>query len=146
MVAGYCWDWKSKKNHAAFDITIGDRFKMKWNLATDGSAWIIQPESVEQVGCIHTCQGLEVDYIGVIIGPDLIVRDGRVVTDGTKRALSDQSIKGYKSRLKTKPEAAKKDADEIIKNTYRTLLSRGMKGCRIYATDEETRDYFRKRL
>ena len=54
---------------------------MQWNLASDGNVWIIAPESVNEVGCIHTCQGLEVDYIGVIVGEDFIVRDGKVITD-----------------------------------------------------------------
>ncbi len=145
VVAGYCWEWKSKKNARAFDIEIGD-FKKKWNLASDGSAWLIQPGSIEQIGCIHTCQGLEMDYVGVIIGPDLIVRDGVVITDGTKRAKGDQSIKGFKGLLKWNREKALADADAVIKNTYRTLLTRGTKGCAIYCTDEETARYFKEAL
>lgn len=95
MVAGYCWPWNSKKNSEAFDIII-DRhdFRMKWNLSEDSSLWIIKPNSVNEIGCIHTCQGLEVDYIGVIIGPDLVARDGVVKTDVTKRAKSDKSVFG----------------------------------------------------
>ena len=146
LVAGYCWPWNSKTNPGAFDVVIGQHFKMKWNLTVDGSAWIIQPNSSEQVGCIHTCQGLEVDYVGVILGPDLIVRDGQVVTDGTKRAKSDQSIKGFKAWLKSNPEEANAEVDLIIKNTYRTLMTRGAKGCFIYSEDPETRDHFRKVL
>lgn len=145
IVAGYCWEWPSKKNKSAFDIQIED-FKVKWNLSEHGSAWIIHEDSVAEAGCIHTCQGLELDYVGVIIGPDLIVRDGKVVTDGLKRAKTDQSIKGFKTLLKTNPEKALSDVDLVIKNTYRTLMTRGMKGCYIYCTDKETRDYFKERL
>lgn len=145
IVAGYCWEWPSKKSRTAYDIEIGD-LKVKWNLSEHGSAWIIHPESVSEAGCIHTCQGLELDYVGVIIGPDLIVRDGKIVTDGLKRAKSDQSIKGFKGLLKSNKEKALRDVDLIIKNTYRTLMTRGMKGCYIYCTDKETRDYFRAQL
>ncbi len=73
---------------------------MQWNLTADGGLWIIAPESVEQIGCIHTCQGLEVDYVGVIIGPDLVVRDGEVVTRRRKRSRQDQSLKGFKKLLR----------------------------------------------
>lgn len=142
IVAGYCWEWPSKKKPKAFDIEI-DNLKVRWNLIAHGSAWIINPDSVTEAGCIHTCQGLELDYVGVIIGPDLIVRNGEVVTDGLKRAKTDQSIKGFKSKLKKSPDLAKAEVDIIIKNTYRTLMTRGMKGCYVYCTDKETRDYFR---
>lgn len=145
MVAGYCWKWISKKNPKLKDITIGD-YSATWNLSLHGQAWIIHPDSVNEVGCIHTCQGLELDYVGVIIGPDLIVRNGIVITDATKRAPSDLSLKGIKSMLKTDPEKAKQLADRIIKNTYRTLMTRGMKGCYIYCTDPETQKYFKNQL
>ena len=146
LVAGYCWNW-TKKDKNAKDISIPEYdFAMKWNLASDGNIWIISPNSVNEIGCIHTCQGLEVDYVGVIIGPDLIVRDGKVITDPSKRAKTDASLKGYKKDFKENPEAAAKKADAIIKNTYRTLMTRGMKGCYIYCTDKETEIYFRKAL
>jgi DUF2075 family protein len=98
------------------------------------------------VGCIHTCQGLEVDYIGVIVGPDLIVRDGRVQTVPSARDHFDKTLRGYKTRAKTNPKNAAAEADLIIKNTYRTLMTRGMKGCYVYCSDEETAGYFRDRL
>jgi DUF2075 family protein len=145
VVAGYCWPWLSKKNPQADDIIIGD-YRRQWNLGSDGSLWIIAPESIEQVGCIHTCQGLEVDYIGVIVGPDLIVRDGQVLTVPEERARHDKTIRGYKKRLKIDPDVVKEEVDMIIKNTYRTLMTRGMKGCYVYCTDEETADYFRAGL
>ena len=145
LVAGYCWNWVSKRNPALFDITFPEhQFQMKWNLDTDGSLWILAPNSVTEIGCIHTCQGLEVDYVGVIIGPDLIVRDGKVLTIPTARAKTDKSLNGYKKLLKTNPALANSRADGIIKNTYRTLMTRGMKGCYIYCTDAETTSYFKK--
>ncbi|MFK3943319.1 DNA/RNA helicase domain-containing protein [Pseudomonas monteilii] len=146
VVAGYCWPWRSKKDPGADDIVIGDDYARQWNLDQDGSLWIIAENSVEQVGCIHTCQGLEVDYIGVIIGPDLIVRDGQVITSPEARDRHDRSIRGWKTLMKAQPVFAQKEIDLIIKNTYRTLMTRGMKGCYLYCTDQETADYFRHRL
>jgi hypothetical protein len=143
LVAGYCWDWVSTKQQEKDDIVFQKYgFSMKWNLKTDGSLWIMKPESINEIGCIHTCQGLEVDYIGVIIGPDLIVRNGEFITDAAARSKNDSSVKGYKKLLNTNPEEAKNRADTIIKNTYRTLMTRGQKGCFVYCTDPETNSYF----
>jgi DUF2075 family protein len=147
LVAGYCWNWASKKaeNSSLNDIIIEEHdFAMQWNLSTDSSLWIRKPNSVSEVGCIHTCQGLEVDYIGVIIGPDFIVRNGEVIIQPDKRARTDQSLKGYKSAFKENPDSATQKAETIIKNTYRTLMTRGQKGCYIFCTDPETNTYFEK--
>lgn len=146
VVAGYCWPWLSKKDSKAADIVIGDSYARQWNLDQDGSLWIIAENSIEQVGCIHTCQGLEVDYIGVIIGPDLIVRNGHVLTVPLKRDKHDKSIRGWKKLMKEQPDLARHETDLIIKNTYRTLMTRGMKGCYLHCTDQETAQYFRSRL
>ncbi len=147
VVAGYCWKWPSKKNAQAWDIELPEfDYRRRWNLDKDGSLWIVTKGSVEQVGCIHTCQGLELDYVGVIIGPDLVYRDGHIVTDATKRASSDQSVKGLKAMLKAEPAAARDLADAIVKNTYRTLMTRGMKGCYVYCTDAPLAAYLRSRL
>ena len=145
MVAGYCWNWISKKAPALKDIVI-DGYKATWNLDTDGQAWIIKPDSVSEVGCIHTCQGLELDYVGVIVGPDLVVRDGAVVTVPEARASTDKSVHGWKALFKKDPAATKERLDAIIKNTYRTLMTRGLKGCYVHFTDKETADYFKARL
>lgn len=145
VVAGYCWDWISKKGERKrdYDIVFKEHgFRKQWNLDDDGSLWIRKPDSVHQVGCIHTCQGLECDYIGVIIGPDLVVRDGKVVTLPKARSKMDSTMKGFGKLLRVDPEAAAAKADLIIKNTYRTLMSRGQKGCYIHCTDPETAAYF----
>lgn len=147
LVAGYCWDWISKRDPEAFDITFDEhRFAMQWNLNKDGNLWILQDNSVEEIGCIHTCQGLELDYVGVIIGPDLVVREGEIKTNGLARSRNDSTIRGYKKMLREDPEKAKQRADQIIKNTYRTLMTRGMKGCYVWSVDEETNEYFRTAL
>ena len=146
ILAGYCWDWprEHRRNTDYHDIQIGD-FGISWNL-DNGEAFAIGMNSVNEAGCIHTTQGLEFDYVGVIIGDDLRYEDGHVVTDFTKRASTDQSIKGLKTMYREDPEEAERRADEIIKNTYRTLMTRGMKGCYIYCTDEGLSEYMRKRL
>lgn len=148
MVAGYCWNWikEGKSNTNFHDIELPEhKFSMSWNL--DNSAtWAIDEKSVNEIGCIHTCQGLEFDYVGVIIGDDLVYKDGEVITDYTKRAKTDNSLKGLKKMLKEKPEEAKQLADEIIRNTYRTLMTRGQKGCFVYCTDKELEGYFIERV
>lgn len=148
MVAGYCWDWVSKNSHGSDDDIVLDdgEFSARWNLASDGNLWIIKPESVSEVGCIHTCQGLEMDYVGVIIGPDMIGREGKIITRPEERASTDASLKGYKRLLEADPINGKAKIDAIIKNTYRTLLTRGMKGCYVYFTDLETKEYFEERI
>ncbi|MBX3590135.1 MAG: DUF2075 domain-containing protein [Burkholderiaceae bacterium] len=147
VVAGYCWEWPSKRDPQAWDIELpAFGYRRRWNLDKDGSLWIVTPGSVEQVGCIHTCQGLELDYVGVIVGPDLVYREGRIVTDATKRARSDQSVKGLKGMSKDDPDRARQLADTIVKNTYRTLMTRGMKGCYVYCTDAPLAAYLRGRL
>lgn len=145
MVAGYCWNWiKEGRNKTnVYDIQIGD-FEMSWNLGSS-TTWAIDPESVNEIGCIHTCQGLEFDYVGVIIGEDLRYQNG-IITDFTKRAKTDQSIKGLKGLYKKDKEKALCIADRIIKNTYRTLLTRGQKGCYIYCVDEDLKNYLKERL
>jgi DUF2075 family protein len=145
IVAGYCWDWISKKKPVLKDIVIG-KYHATWNLNSDGQAWIIKEDSVSEVGCIHTCQGLEVDYIGVIVGPDLVVRNGIVETRPEERSKMDRSIFGWKNLSKSDPVSTRKTLDRIIKNTYRTLMSRGQKGCYVYFVDDETREYFDSRI
>ena len=146
VVAGYCWNWVSKSKPGIMDIVIPEHnFSAKWNLAADGSLWILKPEAVSEVGCIHTCQGLELDFIGVILGPDLVVEDGVLQAKPEKRAKTDASISGYKAMLKANPEKAKTKATEIIKNTYRTLMTRGQKGCFVYSVDPKTNQYLKAR-
>ncbi|MBQ9701928.1 MAG: DUF2075 domain-containing protein [Bacteroidales bacterium] len=144
LVAGYCWDWVSKSNPVLDDIIISEHgFSMKWNLNSYGQRWIIEPDSVNEIGCIHTCQGLELDYVGVIIGLDMRYENGKVVTDFHKHPGRDKAMQGLRQLYKVSPDAAKKKADELIKNTYRVLLSRGMKGCFVYFCDPGMAEYAR---
>ena len=147
MVAGYCWNWISegKNNTDIHDIVIPEyNFEMSWNLG-NSQTWAIDPMSVNEIGCIHTCQGLEFDYVGVIIGDDIRYEDGHIVTDYTKRAQTDQSLKGInKISREDGTKKANKIADSIIKNTYRTLMTRGMKGCYVYCIDKNLQEYLKK--
>ena len=147
LVAGYCWDWKSKRNPDAYDITLPDSgFQRQWNLGSDGSLWITADDSIDQVGCIHTCQGLELEYVGVIIGPDFVIEDGDLKTAAAGRSTMDRSIRGWKTLMRKDPVGTSEHLDRIIRNTYRTLMTRGMKGCYVYCTDPAVADYFRRRL
>ena len=136
IVAGYCYDWDVKNHRGDVDIELPGGFQAKWNLATD-KIWAINPRSFEEVGCIHTAQGLEFDYVGVLIGKDLTYdkATGRVETN--KSAISrDDNSSGIRG-------ASDADARRLIINTYKTLLTRGQKGCYVYCEDEALRDYFK---
>ena len=147
MVAGYCWDWVSKRDSSIYDIRMPQfKYEARWNLEDYGGTFVVDPESVSEVGCIHTCQGLELDYVGVIVGPDLSFSSGALATNPEARASTDKSLHGYKTALKSQPAEARARADRIIRNTYRTLMTRGMKGCYVYFTDAATAEYFRKHL
>jgi DUF2075 family protein len=138
MIAGYCYPWLSKKDKSKTDIEIGD-FKAQWNFDTNSFA--TGKDSFEQVGCIHSTQGIEFDYVGVIIGLDMQYKDGRVITDYKERySKSDKSITGVNT-----PEKEKL-ADKIIRDTYKTLLTRGQKGCYVYCQDERLGKYIKERL
>ena len=141
MLAGYCYEWVTKNSNdlSLYDIELPN-FKARWNFSTT-QTWAIDPESFDQVGCIHTSQGLEFDYVGVIIGKDLKYFDNKVLTDPTERAKTDQSLKG----LKSDPDFIAK-ADEIIRNTYRVLLTRGQKGCYVYCEDADLAEYIKLRI
>lgn len=146
VVAGYCWNWISegKNDSDVYDITIPEHgFGMSWNLG-NSETWAIDSDSVKEAGCIHTCQGLEFDYVGVIIGPDMTYdsETGEILTDASKRAKTDKSLSGLKSRYPK--DKQKIVADRIIKNTYRVLMTRGMKGCYVYCTDPALSEHLRK--
>jgi hypothetical protein len=146
ILAGYCWNWpkETRSDSSYHDIKIGN-YGISWNL-DDGDAFAVNEESVHEAGCIHTSQGLEFDYVGVIIGDDMRFENGHIITDYNKRAKTDNSLNGIKALAKSNPEKADEIADEIIKNTYRTLMTRGMKGCYVYCTNNELADYLKKRL
>lgn len=131
IVAGYCWDSKreSRDNPKMYDIEIPKyNFYISWNLINE--PWAVAKDSVERAGCVYTCQGLDFEYVGVIIGLDLIYRNGKVEADYTKKAKTDSALKGIKKIMQKDKHKAEMLVDEIIKNTYRILLTRGK--CRMH--------------
>lgn len=140
MVAGYCYDWNVKNRRGEWDIIIGSNFKAKWNLKDD-NIWAINPNSFEEVGCIHTAQGLEFEYVGVIIGKDLTYNNSthRVETHQGAISFDDKS-----SGIRTLRDA--QEARRLILNTYTTLMDRGQKGCYVYCEDEALREFFKKSI
>jgi DUF2075 family protein len=152
LIAGYSWEWptKGRQRHGHVKHVQADGLSLPWNFM--GENWATSSDGIEQVGCVHTCQGVEFDWLGVLIGPDLRYENGKVVGDPARRAKSDSSLKGWKKAL----TEAKGDADAtaevhakvqaIIKNTYKVLLSRGRKGCFVWCADPALRDYLRERL
>jgi uncharacterized protein len=148
MVAGYCWNWigSGKTRSDIYDINIEEfNFKKSWNLSNT-QTWAIDPKSINEVGCIHTSQGLEFEYVGVIFGLDMKFREGKVITDYNERARTDNSLRGIKKLASENPQKAQEIADRIIRNTYRTLMTRGQKGCYIYCCDKDLANYFKERL
>lgn len=146
MVAGFCWPWSKKldKNGEFIrDIVIGD-YKMPWE--THGEIkppkgyvkwyeWAYKAEGVKQVGCIYTAQGFEFDYVGVIVGNDLAYdyQNDRLTAD--KSQTKDPTLKRSKDKF-----------EEHVKNIYRVLMTRGMKGCYVYFENSQTKEYFQSRL
>lgn len=139
MVAGYCYDWDVKNHRGEYDIYLENGFKAKWNLEND-KIWAINPSSFEEVGCIHTAQGLEFDYVGVLIGLDLRYDEvnNEIIIDKSKISKDDKT-----SGIKSCGEGL---ARQLIKNTYKTLLTRGQKGCYIYCEDKALREYIKSIL
>ncbi|QIY66414.2 SAV_2336 N-terminal domain-related protein [Streptomyces sp. RPA4-2] len=142
MTAGYCWPWSADRGPGEplpLDVVIGN-WARAWNLRGDRSVsgappaalWATDPAGFGQVGCIYTAQGFEFDWSGVVIGPDLVWRGDRFITDRT--ASRDPSLRN----------ATADEADRMIRNAYRVLLTRSTVGTVVYSTDAETRAKLRE--
>jgi hypothetical protein len=139
MTAGYCWPWSDPRPDGTLvnDVQM-DGWSRPWNVKSDRSVgdapgspfWATDPNGFGQVGCVYTAQGFEYEWSGVIIGPDLVARDGRLVTN--RDEFKDPN---FRSR-KTVSDA---EADRLIRNTYKVLMTRGMRGTILYAVDPEMR-------
>ncbi len=148
LVAGYCWPWSKPRPDGtlAEDVVIGE-WSRPWNAKPDAGRlasgipeshlWASDPGGMDQVGCVYTAQGFEFDYVGVIFGTDLIYdpRERRWVGHpershdvGLKRGTTDEEF------------------TELVKNTYRVLLTRGLKGCYVHFMDRDTRTFFESRI
>jgi uncharacterized protein len=152
LIAGYSWEWPKKGRERGTNVkhVQADGLALPWNY--DGESWAASPDGIEQVGCIHTSQGLEFDFMGVLIGDDLFYKDFKVQGDPAKRARTDASLKGWKGEFRKSKDNSEKQkvildkVETIIKSTYRVLLSRGRKGCYVWCKDVALRDYFKERL
>ena len=145
MSAGFCWKWSDPDSTGNLldDVVVGD-WKRPWD-AKPGAGrlakgippaalWAYDPNGIGQVGCVYTAQGFEFDYIGVIIGKDLVYRSDKGWV-GVKEESCDTMVKRSKDKFV-----------DLVKNTYRVLLTRGMKGCYVYFLDDETRKFFESRI
>lgn len=145
LVAGFCWPWSDAKSDGTLveDVVIDD-FSMSWE-GKDGqklakvippaSLWPYDPNGVNQIGSIYTIQGFEFDYVGVIIGKDLVYNFNTNQWEAHPENSYDKSAKRNKERF-----------IDLVKNAYRILLSRAMKGCYVYFLDKETEKFFRSRI
>jgi DUF2075 family protein len=139
MTAGFCWRWSDARKDGTLvpDVEIDD-WARPWNSKSDrrigdappSALWATDDGGFGQVGCIYTAQGFEYDWNGVIIGPDLVWRDGRFTTD--RSANKDPNFRSQTT-------VTDRRFDLLIRNVYKVLLTRGMVGTAIYSTDPETR-------
>ncbi len=139
MVAGYAWEWRSKKDPTAYDIEL-DGQRMRWNsTATD---WINAPGSIDEIGSIHTVQGYDLNYAGVIIGPDLRLdlSTGRVVFD----RANYKDRKGQENNPTLGVAYSDEDLLKFVRNIYRVLLTRAMRGTYVYVCDPALRERVRR--
>lgn len=131
MIAGYAWEWKSKKNPDEYDIVIGES-KFKWN--SEPKDWINSQNAIKEVGCIHTTQGYDINYAGVILGNEIVYRDNKIQI--VKEKYYDKNGK--------KTVTDENELKKYIINIYKTILTRGIRGTYIYICDEELRNYFKR--
>jgi DUF2075 family protein len=146
VTAGFCWEWSLPDEHGFLkeDVVIGD-YRRPWDAKPEArrlapgipkaSLWAYDPNGINQIGCVYTAQGFEFDYVGVIFGTDLVFDPNEGKWRGIPQNSSDSVVKRSKEHFA-----------ELVKNTYRVLLSRGMKGCYVYFMDDDTRNFFRSRM
>ncbi|MFC3749532.1 DNA/RNA helicase domain-containing protein [Paenibacillus sp. GCM10012306] len=144
MLAGFAWNWtkdtEGNRNGEIADVTIEEHdFQMPWNGRAISNTWAIHEHGLEQIGCVHTSQGLEFDYVGVIIGNDLKFdpKSMQIYAEYNeyKDTMGKRGLKNNNQQLTA-----------LIKNIYKVLISRGMKGCYLYCRDPELREYLEDQL
>lgn len=148
LVAGFCWPWSDPRGDGSLvdDVEVG-AWRRPWNAKPDKSGlargipkaheWATAPAGVGQVGCIYTAQGFEFDYAGVIFGTDLVYREDKGGWVGQRDASYDSVAK----RIKKGEDPDGAMFTKLMQQTYRVLLTRGMKGCAVYFLDDETREH-----
>ncbi|MDA8415447.1 MAG: DUF2075 domain-containing protein [Betaproteobacteria bacterium] len=146
LTAGFCWKWsKPEKDGNLVNDVVIDTFQRPWNAKPDAgklalgipkaSVWAYDPNGINQIGCIYTAQGFEFDYVGVIFGTDLAYNFDLQKWEGRFEYSQDTVVK-----------KAKREFLDLVKNTYRVLLTRGMKGCYVYFMDKDTERFFKSRI
>lgn len=146
ITAGYCWNWSNPDNEGLLpnDVVIG-KYQRPWNAKPNARKlapgipkaplWAHDPNGINQIGCVYTAQGFEFDYIGVIFGNDLVFDFDLQAWKGDPSKSADPSINKSKDKF-----------IDLVKNTYRVLLSRGLKGCYVYFMDKDTERFFKTRI
>lgn len=139
LLAGYTHEWISKNDNSKFDFVFDNgEFKMQWNLNNCPIAYINDPDQWDRIGCIHTIQGVDMEYAGVIIGKDIIYRDGKIIFDKTQNAKTDE-----RSGIRN---ASEEVAKKRIMNTYKVLLTRAIYGTFVYCEDKELNEFIKTLL
>jgi hypothetical protein len=141
MTAGFCWTWNDPEGNGTLplDVKIGT-WQKPWNVKGDrgvggymsGELWAIDPKGFDQIGCVYTAQGFEYDWNGVIFGPDLVWRNGQWL--GVIAGSKDPAMRGVSQEA----------FDQLVRNTYKVLLTRGLSGTLVYSVDPETQEYLKK--
>ncbi len=144
--AGFCWPWSNPNPDGTLpnDVIIGD-YKRPWDARPEAKhlapgippadLWAYDPNGINQVGCVYTAQGFEFDYVGVIFGKDLVYDPSASAWQGMRENNADSVVKRSKDKF-----------IDMVKNTYRVLLTRGLKGCYVYFMDEDTKNFFKSRM
>lgn len=133
VIAGYSWEWKSKKDSKAYDINI-DGYKYRWNSVDKD--WVNSPNSINEIGCIHTIQGYDLNYAGVILGNE-------IKYDVNKKEIYIDKI-NYKDLSGKRALKNEESLKEYIINIYKTLLTRGIRGTYVYVCDKELENYLKE--
>lgn len=137
MVAGFAWKWSSKEDKREYDIRI-DGIEFRWNSTQNN--WIGSKNAPEEVGSIYTVQGDDLNYVGIIIGNDLLYRNGKLIFN--REACADSgAMKRSQRQVANNEQISEDDMLEQILRTYRILMNRAVKGVYIYVCDEELSKY-----
>ena len=139
LVAGYAWPWRSKNDKTAYDIELSGE-RLRWN--STQRDWINTPGSVEEVGSIHTVQGYDLNYVAVIIGPDLRFDTERQKIVFDRANYHDK--KGRENNPKLGITYSDEDLLEYVRNIYTVLLTRGIHGTYLYVVDPALREQLRR--
>ena len=150
LTASYCWKFNSKNDPNADDFNLdnGD-FTAQWNsyYESDKKTWLTH-DPIERIGWVNEIQGNEVDYVGVIIGPDIYYNSEKDILeiDHSKHQTRSAAKYGLKAAMDRNEIGAIEKCENAIRNCYWVLLTRGSKGCFVYSEDPQVRDYLKRMI